>query len=241
MGKKRILIIYYSFSSQTRNLLQSFAKGLEEEGVEVVWQQLKPLKKLKFPLGSFLATMGMMVTSFFRKRMAIEPLEPVCFDNWQLIVLAGPTWSYSPSGPILSLFDTDRRLFNHQLVLPFISCRAYWRMHYWVLLRLLKKSQAKSISPIVFTHPIGEPWSTIGVFLKLAGKVPESGKSWLKKFYPKYGHSRNQVEEAQCVGHLIGKQIIGEKNLMDIDFPKPLRKTSAMRDDSIWKEDVNQR
>ncbi len=221
-GKKRVLIIYYSFSSQTRNLVQSFAKGLEEHEVEVHWQQLKPMEKSKFPIGSFLATVRMMLTSFLRRRMPIEPLEAFCYDTWDLIVLAGPTWSYNPCGPVLTLLDSEHVLFRNQKVLPLISCRSYWRLHFWGLSRLLNKNKAKCISPLVFTHPAPEPWSTIGVFLKMMGKVPESGKSWLSRFYPKYGHSKRQVEEAGYIGQYFGKHLKLNENISDISFPRPL-------------------
>ncbi len=204
-----------------------FIKGLEEHHIDVVWHQLKTLERLQFPVGSMLVTFGMMIGSFFRRRVAIESLEPYCYDEWDLIVLAGPTWSYSPSGPVLSLFDKEHQVFKGQDVLPFISCRAYWRMHYQGIKHLLSKSQARALSPVVFSHPVGEPWSTIGVFLKMAGRVPESGKSWLKKFYPKYGHSRNQTDDAQYIGSCIGRSLVGNECMESIVFPQPFLKSSV--------------
>jgi hypothetical protein len=224
VNKQHVLIVYFSFSSQTRNLLQGLGKGLREYEIDVEWQQLKPLETLQFPLGSIAATLKMMVTTFFRKRMAIEELRPECFHPWDLIILAGPTWSYHPSGPVLSLLDRDgERLFkNHQKVLPFISCRGYWRMHQWGVRYLLKRKGAEVLRPVVFTHPVAEPWRTIGVFLKLAGKMPESGKSWFHHFYPKYGHSVRQVNDARAIGLILGKYIQEKKDLESLRFPIPV-------------------
>ncbi len=216
--KKRVLILYYSFSSQTRNLLQAFADGLEDQGIEICWQQLKPLKKLQFPLGSVSATLAMMLKTFFRKRVEIEPIGRECFSHWDLVVLAGPTWSYNPSGPILSLLDNDAGLFDGKKVLPFISCRGYWRVHYWSLRHILKKKGAQVVNPLVFRHIGKEPWLTIGVFLKLVGKTPESGKSWFKKYYTKYGHSRGQVAQAKRVGTLFGEKLESNNGCEEIDI-----------------------
>ncbi len=221
-GKKSVLIVYYSMSSQTRNLVQSFAKGLEEYDVEVFWQQIKPINVSKFPIGSFAGTLKMMVSSFVRKRIPIEALETSCYTSWDLIVLAGPTWSYQPCGPVLTLLDNEHGLFKNQRVLPIISCRAYWRSHAWGLARLLKKKEARNISPLVFCHPASEPWSTIGVFLKLIGKVPESGRYWFSRYYPKYGHSKKQVEEAGYIGRYFGKHLKIGDDITSISFPKPL-------------------
>jgi hypothetical protein len=223
VNRQRVLIVYFSLSSQTRNLLQGLGKGLGEYDIDVEWQQLKTVEALPFPLGSYSATLKMMVTTLFRKRVAIEQLGPECFFPWDFIVLAGPTWSYHPSGPILSLLDRDgERLFKDRTVLPFISCRGYWRMHYWNLKSILNKKGARVLRPVVFTHPVEEPWRTIGVFLKLAGQMPESGRSWFHHFYPKYGHNKRQVNDAKAIGLILGKYIEEGKDLEDLRFPTPV-------------------
>lgn len=223
LDKKRILIISYSFSSQTRNLLNGLVEGLEESGVEVFWEQLNPVTELRFPIGSVGATLLMMVQTFFRKRYPVQPLNAKCFEQWELIILAGPTWSYNPSGPVLFFLDRDgKRLFAGKTVLPFISCRGYWRVHYYGLKGLLRRCEAKVISPIVFSHPTPEPWRTVGVFLKLAGKVPEAGSSWFRRFYPKYGHSRQQVNDCRQVGFELGGNIIAGNPLERPLFPTPV-------------------
>ncbi len=223
MKRQRVLIVFFSLSSQTRNLLQGLSKGLGEYDIDVEWQQLKPVEEVPFPLGSYFATIKMMVVTLFRKRMPIEQLPPECFSPWDLIVLAGPTWSYHPSGPVLSLLDRDgEKLFKERTVLPFISCRGYWRMHNLGLKLLLYKKGARVLKPVVFTHPVVEPWRTIGVFLKLAGKMPESGKSWFHHFYPKYGHNRRQVNDAKAIGLILGKYIEENKDLGSLCFPAPV-------------------
>ncbi|MFH2122883.1 MAG: hypothetical protein ABIJ50_05300 [Pseudomonadota bacterium] len=224
MNKKRILIISYSFSSQTRNLLNGLIEGLEKSGVEVIWEQLTPVAELRFPIGTVSATFLMMVQTFLRKRYPVQAVSFRCFDQWDLIILAGPTWSYNPSGPVLSLLDRDgKKLFGDRVVLPFISCRGYWRVHYFGLRRLLRACGAKVVAPIVFSHPTPEPWRTIGVFLKLAGKVPEAGSSWFRRFYPKYGHSREQVADSRRVGFELGEKIMAGNSLDCPLFPAPVR------------------
>lgn len=220
--KKRILIIYYSYSSQTRNLVTSFVEGLERQDVEVTVEQLKPVRKLSFPLGSMLSTLVMMVETFFRKR---EPISPIGLDvtkKYDLIVLAGPTWSYNPSGPMLAFFDKYSQQFAHHTVLPFISCRGYWRMHYYQLKYMLHRSKAKVLKPVVFLHTGPEPWRTIGVFLKLAGHVPESGNSIVSKYYHKFGHTREQVRFSGIIGEKIGNLLINDGSVDQIFF-EPVR------------------
>jgi hypothetical protein len=221
--KKRILIIYFSFSSQTNNLIHAMMKGVQKYGVEVVKERLRAEDKLRFPIGSVTGTLRMMLVTFFRKRFPINVIDPRCFGEFDLIILAGPTWSYNPSGPVLSLLDRDgRRLFEGKLLIPLISCRGYWRMHWIGLKRLLYKKGAKVINVIVFSHPAKEPWRTLGVFLKLAGRVPEK-KSWFADRYRKYGHSRAQIKEAERFGEMIGEEVArGGKKIHLLNFDTPV-------------------
>ena len=223
VGKKRILLLYFSFSSQTNNLVQSLANGLEGYDVDVTREKLSLVRPLRFPIGTVLGTLRMMIVTFFRMRLPIKPLSPQCFDDYDLVILAGPTWSYNPSGPILSLLDRDgEKIFKGQDVLPLISCRGYWRIHSWGLKLLLEKLGAKVVNLIVFSHPNDEPWRTIGVFLKLAGRIPEKS-SWLGKRYRKYGHTRKQFGEAKRFGQMIGKELAEESgDIQSLDFDTPL-------------------
>ena len=216
---KKILLIFFSFSSQTKNLIQAITNGIEEYNVDVAMERLSLVRELRFPIGTIPATIRMMVETFFRRRISIHPLSPQCFDQYELIILAGPTWSYNPSGPVLSLLDRDgEKLFQGNIVLPLISCRGYWRAHWWGLRRLLNKCGAKVVNLIVFSHPNPEPWRTIGVFLKLAGRVPER-TSWIAGKYRKYGHTREQIDEARRFGSMIGKFLdSGDIGLSDLDF-----------------------
>jgi len=218
-NKKKVLIVFFSFSSQTNNLILALSSGLEKYAITVVREKLVPIDQLRFPIGTINGTLRMMLVTFFRRRIPIEPIAAHCFDEYDLVIVAGPTWSYNPSGPILSLFDRDgRRLFENRLVLPLISCRGYWRLHWWGLKRLLWKKGATVVNLIVFSHPNPEPWRTIGVFLKLAGKIPEK-KSWFAGKYRKYGHTRKQLQEAKRFGKMLGNEVIrGGKNLHHLNF-----------------------
>jgi len=225
-GTKKILLVYYSFSSQTNNLVQALVNGLEEKGVTVIRERLVPVEQLRFPIGTVGGTLRMMVETFFRKRMPIQPLDPRCFDAFNLIIIAGPTWSYNPSGPVLSMFDRDgERLLKGKLVLPLISCRGYWRVHWFGLKNLLTRYGARVVNMIVFSHPNPEPWRTIGVFLKLAGRIPEK-KSFFGHKYTKYGHTRKQLKEARRFGKMIGKELVAGGNKLhllnfDTDIAQP--------------------
>ncbi len=218
---KSILLIFYSFSGQTSNLTRNLISALEAEGHSIYKERLIPEKTLRFPTSSYLACIQMMITTFFRKRVAIEPISQACREQYDLIILAGPTWSYNPSGPILSLLDRDGRdLFKSKTILPLISCRGYWLMHFIGLRNLLENCGGRVPNCLIFSHPNKEPWRTIGVFLKIAGKNPERSPFW-SKYYTRFGHSRKQQLEATKFGTLIGKALTNDSSLENIDFRTP--------------------
>jgi len=207
-----VLIIYYSLSGQSRGLVNLFKAGLKDEGVCVAVEQLRACEKISFPFKSITYTLKMMITTFFRFRIQIEPLHSRCFKSYDLIVISGPTWSYNPSGPVLSLFDRDgQTLMAGQRVLPLISCRGYYRLHNYFLRKKLISLGADLEESLVFTHPVSEPWSTIGVFLKSAGYRPEI-MNFSRNYYPHFGHTTAQLKQARTYGRQIGHYLIAEKN-----------------------------
>ncbi len=219
---KQVLLIYYSFSGQTGVLINRLAAGLKEQGIEVFFEKLKPVKHLRFPVGSILRTYLMMFATFFRKRVPIRELSAKCSREYDLVILAGPTWSYNPSGPILSFLDRDGKyVLKDRKVLPLISCRGYWKQHWWGLRRKLLLCGAQIANIMAFSHPNPEPWRTIGVFFKIAGRSPERS-SFLSKYYTRFGHSNEQMEEAYRFGKEIGQSLKSSTPLETINFQTEL-------------------
>jgi hypothetical protein len=214
---KRVLMLYYSLSGQTAGLVGRIGAGLKKEGIKVEIERLRPADPLSFPLEGVPATVKMMAATACRQRLAIGALSPRCLARFDLVVLAGPTWSYNPSGPVLSLLDRESHFFAGRTVLPLISCRGYWRLHWYELKRRLKKCGAQVPNLMVFTHPHPEPWRTIGVFLKIAGKAPELAPL-VGRYYSRYGHAANQQREAGRFGRLIGRALKENDSLADLDF-----------------------
>ncbi len=203
----RVCIIYFSLSGQSRGLINLLAAGLRSRGVEVVIEQLAVRQRIGFPFFSVIKTLKMMVLTFFRKRLEIRPVSEICYQTYDRIVLAGPTWSYNPSGPILDLLDRfGNELFAGKQVTPLISCRGYYRLHEWGLRKKLQRCGARLTESIVVNHPVREPWSTIGVFLKSAGYQPEA-MPFLAERYPHFGHNVDQLIEMRAEGSRIGAQL----------------------------------
>lgn len=210
MAPKRVLIISYSFTQQTSTQLRHFIAGLEDAGIEVSREPLVPHAPYPYPFPTLLRLVTAMLVTSVQKRMPIAPLSERCSGSWDCIVLAGPTWSYNPSGPILSFLDRDaERICRGQRVIPFISCRAYWQWNAWIIKRRLIRCGAVVEPPIVFTHPFGEPWRSLGLLLKLRGTIGRRHNAWIRTHYPRYGHSDQQRIEARHQGEQLAARLLG--------------------------------
>lgn len=215
---QRVLIIYYSFSGQTTGLLNHLSIGLKRQGIEVALEKLRPLNPPRFPVGAILPTIKMMLVTAIRQRLPIQEPDAANWADYHLLILAGPTWSYNPSGPVLDLLDRfGSQLFRGRTVLPLISCRGYWRMHWLGLKRLLHGCGAVVPNLIIFSHPAPEPWRTIGVFLKIAGKAPERSPL-IGRYYKRFGHSKEQFDEAERLGSLLGAALIKGQPLTELNL-----------------------
>ena len=206
-GKPRVLIIYYSFSRQTRKLVMAAENGLAASGVDVTLERLVPENRLKFPFASFMQTFYMMLITFFRKRMPVEALSSKAFEVYDMVIVAGPTWSFNPCGPMLSFLDRYcDRIFSGRRVLPIISCRRYWSFHWKYLKKRILKCGGIPVEPWAFNHPVAEPWNTIGLVLTLMGRNPKR-VAILKNFYTRYGHSNRQLEDMEKRAAALGRSL----------------------------------
>lgn len=207
---KHVLIVYYSFTQQTHKLIERYRDGLAYMGVQVELCCLRPTVPILFPLTSNISLLKRMWNPFLRKRVEINP-PPVKREFYDHIVIAGPTWSYQPSGPILDFLDKFGEKYLKGTSVSFlISCRSYWRTHYWGLKSICKGIGAEVDNvPVVFQHPVSEPWKTIGLLLWVRGYRHSEFPEWFRKKYPYYGHTEKQLIEAYHKGVLLAEQLVG--------------------------------
>jgi hypothetical protein len=72
----------------------------------------------------------------------------------------------------------------------------------------MQKYRATPLAPIVFVHPIKEPWRFIGLVLQMRGKMIRKEKSWFRKHYPGFGHNKEQGEMALVEGRRVARTLL---------------------------------
>lgn len=127
---KRILVVYYSQSGQLTQVLQSvLAPLVENEGVELVFEAIRPRDPYPFPWTS-LAFTDAFPESVQEIPCALEPFGFDPEDAFDAVILAYTVWYLSPAIPINAFLQSPQaaRVMRGRPVITVIGCRNMWLM-----------------------------------------------------------------------------------------------------------------
>lgn len=127
---KRVLVVYFSQTGQLRDIVESVCQPLfNAKGIEVVVEQLRPLRPYPFPW-PFLQFFNTFPETVYDDPEPIQALQVSADDNFDLIILAYQVWFLSPSQPMTAFLASDvaRRLCRGAPVITLIGCRNMWLM-----------------------------------------------------------------------------------------------------------------
>lgn len=139
--KPRVLLLYYSFTHQTRNVAQAMAEVFREQGCETTECPIEFVDehyRIAFPMRPFWPKLlGWFVPQLLGKTGAVKIPDGILDREYDLICIGSPTWWLKPAMPITSFLRSDaaRKLLNGKRFAAFAVCRKIW----WNNLRLVKK------------------------------------------------------------------------------------------------------
>lgn len=143
--KPRVLILYYSFSNQTRRVAEAMGEvfresdcDVEECCIEFVDQRYRiefPFRPVNPKLLSWL------LPQLLGKTGAVRVPEEILDRDYDLICIGSPTWWFNPAMPIVSFLQSSSagRLLSGKRFAVFTVCRKVWRHN----LRRVKKLAGK--------------------------------------------------------------------------------------------------
>ena len=184
--KPRVLIVYYTLTKQSGRVADAMAKALEAQGCEVAKAMIEftdqrwvPNLFSQFPLKHPIAQVSSMFTAQIRHKTGEIriPAEAQAGD-FDLVVLASPTWWFQTSMPIRSYLESPeaRKVLGGK---PFATA-SISRRYYSINLRQQRKLGEKNGGRFVDkTH-----------FVVAGGQV-RSMLSWLG--YMKHGEPQQRV------------------------------------------------
>ena len=134
MSTARVLIVYYSYTRQTRLVAEAMAEVLSDHGCEVQEAAIELTDRRyadrfdKFPL-PFRKLVGMLPAQARHAVGEIRVPQEVSEGQYDLICIGSPTWWLTACLPIRSFLKSPAAgpLLAGKRFTVFVVCRRYWR------------------------------------------------------------------------------------------------------------------
>jgi hypothetical protein len=197
---KRILVIYYSQTGQLTKIARSMLAPLEaSDNVELVWQNIEPVKPYPYPWGFF-----SFLEAFPESALLVPPaIQPVSFDpdrDFDLVIIAYQVWFLSPSLPITAFMrSAAARVLKNKPVITVIGCRNMWLSAQEKMKKLLAEQNARLIDNVVLVDQ-GPAWAT---FITTPRWLLTGKRNGFWGIFPPAGISEADIVAADRFGHAL--------------------------------------
>ena len=155
---KNVLVVHYSQSGQLSDVVSAMLRPLEDAGVRVHQEVLRPQTPfpVPWPFFRFLDAFPESVRLDPRPNLPLTVAPDTDFD---LVILAWQVWYLSPSQPVTAFLQSEegKRLLAGKPVVSVVACRNMWMTAYDQLVTLLGAAGAHLTDHVAFTdnaHPL---------------------------------------------------------------------------------------
>jgi len=136
--RPRVLIVYYTYTQQSKLVAEAMAEALRARGCEVRqapigftdrrWSERFTRLPLKHAI---LDVVGMLPAQLRGATGEIEIPEDARGGGYDLVCIGSPTWFFRQSVPIRSYLESDeaKRVLDGTHFSAFVVCRRYWRQN----------------------------------------------------------------------------------------------------------------
>lgn len=201
---RRILVIDYSQTGQTRRLRDSVCAPLDTSPeLQVDYLELEPARPFPFPW-PFLHFFEIFPETV---QMQPVPLKPISVDpqtRYDLVLLCYQVWFLSPSLPVSSFLQSPEaaQLLKDTPVVTVIGCRNMWLMAQEKVKTRLDRLQARLVDNVVLTDECGSAASFIATPLWMF-----TGRQQAWQWVPKAGIADRDIEAASRFGQVIAERL----------------------------------
>ncbi|MGP8059032.1 MAG: flavodoxin [Acidimicrobiales bacterium] len=134
--KPSVLFVYYSYTNQTKRVLDAMADALQSQGCDVTFALIeftdpRYQKRFKdFPMPRPFREVVSMIPSELRdKPVRIEIPDAVTQREYDLVVVGAPTWWLSTDAPMRTFMESEAAAIalKGKEFTAVICCRRYWK------------------------------------------------------------------------------------------------------------------
>jgi menaquinone-dependent protoporphyrinogen IX oxidase len=170
--KPQVLLVYYTYTQQSRTVAEAMADVLRERGCDVRQAAIEFTDRRwaerfsRFPLRhAYLDVLGMLPAQLRGTTGEIRIPDDAREGDYDLICVGSPTWFFKPSVPIRSFLKSDEagRLLDGKRFAAFVVCRRYWSINLKAVKKLGTKQGGEYVSGIHFSFAGGQVRSLLSL------------------------------------------------------------------------------
>lgn len=212
----RVLLLYYSFSGQSRKVLQTAGQVFADRGFDVVEAAIEftdpryaerfaqfPLKRVWPDMFSVLGAQKRGETGEIRIPDAVRD------GAYDLICIGSPTWWETVSMPLRSFLKSDEaaNLLSGKPFAVFVVCRKFWLDNLNGVRELAQAQGGKFVDEIHFTYP----GDTVRSMLSLTSYLGtgQYRKRYLGLKMPPTNVSAEQLEQTRDFAAALADRLFG--------------------------------
>ena len=167
-----VLFVYYSYTQQTRKVVQEMADELEARGCDtqlaaIEFTDPRYDERFKtFPMPHPMReVLGMIPAELRRRPGRIEVPDVVTARPYDAVVLGSPTWWLSTNVPVRSFLESDeaRTLLDGTPFSAVVVCRRYWKHNLKTVRRLGTGHGGKWAGGVHFRYEGGQVRSMLSL------------------------------------------------------------------------------
>jgi menaquinone-dependent protoporphyrinogen IX oxidase len=170
--RPRILFVYYTYTQQTRRVVEAMTDVLRDRGCEVQNAAIKFTdpryadRFTEFPMPHpFREVVAMILPELRRATGEIRVPDEASGRDYDLVCIGSPTWWLSTSVPVRSFLESDAagQLLNGRRFAAFAACRRYWRHNLKTVKKLGTKRGGVFVDAIHFRYQGGQVRSLLSL------------------------------------------------------------------------------
>jgi hypothetical protein len=179
-SKPQMLFVYYSYTQQTKKLVEAMAEVLRARGADVELAAIEFLDEryakrfATFPMPHpFLEVLGMIPAEFLRRPGKIRIPDVVTQREYDLVCIGAPTWWLSTNVPIKAFLESETAatVLKGTRFAGVVACRRYWKHNLKTVRRRGTKAGGEYIDGIHFRYQGGQVRSLLSLISYLGSGV----------------------------------------------------------------------
>ncbi|MCH9667523.1 MAG: flavodoxin family protein [Actinomycetia bacterium] len=214
----RVLLLYYSYTGQSRKVLEAAGEVFRERGYDVTEAPIEftdpryAERFSRFPMRKVWPDfLGMLPAQTLQRTGDIRTPDAVRTGDYDLICIGSPTWWRTVSMPLRSFLKSHeaRNLLDGKRFAVFAVCRRYWRENLTGVRKLAEKKGGRYVDGIHFTYPGGQLPSMLSLTSYLGSG--EYKDRYLGVRLPPTNINDEQIEESRRFAARIADKVFGKQ------------------------------